>query len=193
MAEAYIYDAVRTPRGRGKKDGSLHEVPTVAARRQGAGGAARPQRARHRHRRRHHLRLRRSGRRGRLGDPARRRLRGRLRRARAGHADHRASAPPASTPSTSARPRSRRAPTRSSSPAASNRCRASAWACPAAPGSWIRRSASRLLHAAGRLGRPDRHQIRLLARRRRRLCGREPEARRQGLGRRATSRSPSCR
>ena len=28
MAEAFIYDAVRTPRGRGKKDGSLHEVPT---------------------------------------------------------------------------------------------------------------------------------------------------------------------
>ncbi|MCK5754863.1 MAG: acetyl-CoA C-acetyltransferase [Mycobacterium sp.] len=28
MADAYIYDAVRTPRGRGKKDGSLHEVPT---------------------------------------------------------------------------------------------------------------------------------------------------------------------
>jgi acetyl-CoA C-acetyltransferase len=27
MTEAYIYDAVRTPRGRGKKDGSLHEVP----------------------------------------------------------------------------------------------------------------------------------------------------------------------
>ncbi|MCP1198625.1 acetyl-CoA C-acetyltransferase [Notoacmeibacter sp. MSK16QG-6] len=29
MADAYIYDAVRTPRGRGKKDGSLHEVPSV--------------------------------------------------------------------------------------------------------------------------------------------------------------------
>ena len=29
MAEAYIYDAVRTPRGRGKADGSLHEVPPV--------------------------------------------------------------------------------------------------------------------------------------------------------------------
>jgi acetyl-CoA C-acetyltransferase len=29
LAEAYIYDHVRTPRGRGKKDGSLHEVPTV--------------------------------------------------------------------------------------------------------------------------------------------------------------------
>ena len=26
MTEAYIYDAVRTPRGKGRKDGSLHEV-----------------------------------------------------------------------------------------------------------------------------------------------------------------------
>ena len=29
MAEAFIYDHVRTPRGRGKKDGALHEVSTV--------------------------------------------------------------------------------------------------------------------------------------------------------------------
>ena len=29
MAEAIIYDAVRTPRGKGKKDGSLHEVTPV--------------------------------------------------------------------------------------------------------------------------------------------------------------------
>ncbi len=29
MADALIYDHVRTPRGRGKKDGSLHEVPAV--------------------------------------------------------------------------------------------------------------------------------------------------------------------
>ena len=29
MAEAYIYDAVRTPRGRGKPDGALHEVSTL--------------------------------------------------------------------------------------------------------------------------------------------------------------------
>lgn len=29
MADAYIYDAVRTPRGRGKKDGALHEVPSI--------------------------------------------------------------------------------------------------------------------------------------------------------------------
>lgn len=29
MVEAYIYDAVRTPRGKGKADGSLHEIPPV--------------------------------------------------------------------------------------------------------------------------------------------------------------------
>src|SRR3954454_17196595 len=30
MAEAYIYDAVRTPRGKGKKDGSLHEITALS-------------------------------------------------------------------------------------------------------------------------------------------------------------------
>ena len=29
MADAFIYDAVRTPRGKGRKDGSLHEVTAV--------------------------------------------------------------------------------------------------------------------------------------------------------------------
>jgi len=29
MTEAYIYDSVRSPRGKGKKDGALHEVPSV--------------------------------------------------------------------------------------------------------------------------------------------------------------------
>src|SRR6478609_6039787 len=29
MSDAYIFDAVRTPRGRGKPDGALHEVPAV--------------------------------------------------------------------------------------------------------------------------------------------------------------------
>src|SRR5437588_10587157 len=29
MTDAYIYDAVRTPRGRGRKDGSLHEVTPI--------------------------------------------------------------------------------------------------------------------------------------------------------------------
>ncbi len=30
MTEAYIFDAARTPRGKGRKDGSLHEVTSVA-------------------------------------------------------------------------------------------------------------------------------------------------------------------
>ena len=30
MTDAYIYDTVRTPRGKGKKDGSLHEVTSLA-------------------------------------------------------------------------------------------------------------------------------------------------------------------
>ena len=50
-----------------------------------------------------------------------------------------------------------------------------------------------LLHAAGHLGRPHRHEIRLLPRRRRRLRGREPEARRARPGTKAASPSPSCR
>lgn len=29
MQDAYIYDAIRTPRGRGRSDGSLHEVTAV--------------------------------------------------------------------------------------------------------------------------------------------------------------------
>ena len=29
MADAYIYDHVRTPRGKGKKDGSLHQASPV--------------------------------------------------------------------------------------------------------------------------------------------------------------------
>ena len=29
MPEAFVYDAIRTPRGKGKKDGSLHEVKPV--------------------------------------------------------------------------------------------------------------------------------------------------------------------
>ena len=30
MAEAYIYDAVRTPRGKGKADGALHEITALS-------------------------------------------------------------------------------------------------------------------------------------------------------------------
>ena len=30
MTEAYVFDAIRTPRGKGKKDGSLHEVKPIS-------------------------------------------------------------------------------------------------------------------------------------------------------------------
>ena len=30
MADAYIFDAVRTPRGRGKSDGALHEITALS-------------------------------------------------------------------------------------------------------------------------------------------------------------------
>ena len=30
MSDAYIYDSVRSPRGKGRADGSLHEVTSVA-------------------------------------------------------------------------------------------------------------------------------------------------------------------
>ena len=29
MSDAYVFDAIRTPRGKGKKDGSLHEVKPI--------------------------------------------------------------------------------------------------------------------------------------------------------------------
>ena len=29
MTEAYIYDALRTPRGKGRKDGALHELTSL--------------------------------------------------------------------------------------------------------------------------------------------------------------------
>ena len=183
MADAFVYDAVRTPRGRGKKDGSLHEVPAVRL-------AARTLEA---------VRDRNGLDTSQVDDiifgcvdPV----------GEAGSVTSRA--PP---PSRRATPPRRRA-CRSSRFCASGLDainlgaakiaggsdeiviaggvefdeRASAWAPRAAPGSWTRRSAlPGLFHAAGRLGRPDRHQIRLFARRRRRLRGRKPEARRPCL------------
>jgi acetyl-CoA C-acetyltransferase len=41
MPDAFIYDHVRTPRGRGKADGALHEVTALNL-------AAQPQRSRYR-------------------------------------------------------------------------------------------------------------------------------------------------
>jgi organic hydroperoxide reductase OsmC/OhrA len=47
MADAYIFDAVRTPRGKGKKDGSLARDHRPVACDPGAGEPARPQQPRH--------------------------------------------------------------------------------------------------------------------------------------------------
>ena len=193
MAEAYVYDAVRTPRGRGKKDGSLHEVPAVRL------GAKVLEALRDRngldtgHRRRHHLRLRRSGRRGRLGDPARRRLRGRLRHQGAGHAD---------LALLRLGPRRHQFRRRQDRPGRrrDRHCRRRRIDVARRHGHVGRRLVhgpvgrpARLVHAAGRFGRPDRHQIRLLAattstpmRSRARSAPPRP-------GRRATSRTRSSR
>ena len=65
MTEAFIYDAVRTPRGRGKPDGALHEVSTLGLAVSALDRAARARPARSRAGRRRRARLRRSGRRGR--------------------------------------------------------------------------------------------------------------------------------
>ena len=48
MADAFIYDDVRTPRGRGKKDGSLHEVPALDLAAQALAAHQGAQRARYR-------------------------------------------------------------------------------------------------------------------------------------------------
>ena len=183
MAEAYVYDAVRTPRGRGKKDGSLHEVPAVRL------GAKVLEALRDRNGldtgdgRRHHLRLRRSGRRGRLGHSARRRLRGGLRHQGARHAD---------LALLRVRPRRhqfRRGQDRAGRGRHRDRRRRGIDE-PRRHGHVGRRLVhgpvgrpAGLVRAAGYFRRPDRHQIRLQQRRRRRLCGGEPEARRQGVGR----------
>ncbi len=46
MTDAFIYDHVRTPRGRGKPDGALHEVSTLRLAITALEGAAGPERAR---------------------------------------------------------------------------------------------------------------------------------------------------
>ncbi len=193
MTDAFIYDHVRTPRGRGKPDGALHEVSTLGL----AVTALRALRARNAlddspgRRRRSGLRRprRRSGRRhsprrgARLGLWRRRagcpdqpvlRQRARRRELRRGPGHGRAARPGGRRRRRIDEPRRHRGV---------RRCLAHG------PG----HRDPLLLHAARRVGRPHRHQIRLLARRRRRLCGRKPAPRRHGLGRRAGSRRPSSR
>ena len=66
MPEAYIYDHVRTPRGRGKTDGALHEVTALALATVPLKALKERNNLERRRRRRRHPRRGRSGRRGRL-------------------------------------------------------------------------------------------------------------------------------
>ena len=50
MSDAFIYDHVRTPRGRGKPDGALHTATTLRLAVDGAEGDQGPQQARPRSR-----------------------------------------------------------------------------------------------------------------------------------------------
>ena len=48
MTDAYIYDAIRTPRGKGRPDGALHEMTSVRLSADTLNALARPHRHRHR-------------------------------------------------------------------------------------------------------------------------------------------------
>ena len=138
--EALVFDAIRTPRGKGKSNGSLHATKPVDLVVGPDARDARPQRAA----------------RSRTGSttscsaasrPSATRAPTSPRpprsrpacRTRSPASSSTASAPRASRPSTSPPRRSPPAGRTSSSPAASSRCRACRWAPTAAPGRWTRR------------------------------------------------------
>ena len=193
MADAFIYDHVRTPRGRGKPDGALHTATTLHL----AATALKAIKDRNeldsRPDRRRGDGLRRSGRRGGRRHRAHGRAGGGPRRRRARRADQ---------PLLRFRPRlgQFRRGAGHVGPARADDRRRRRIDEPRRHRRLGRRLAGRsgdrdprLFHAAGRLGRSDRDQIRLLARRRRRLCGRVAEARRARRGRKAGSSIRSCR
>ena len=193
MAEAFIYDAVRTPRGRGKPDGSLHEVPAVDLAVTTLDAHPQPQRSRSDAGRGRGARLRRPGRRGGRRHRPRGGAEGRLRQGGAGRADQ----PLLRLGPRRGEPRGRAGDVRHEGHRHRRRRRIHE---PRRHGRVGRRMAGRsghrhrqLLPAAGHLGGSHRHQIRLLPRRRRRLCGRVAEARRARPGTRGASPSPSCR
>ena len=200
MTDCYIYDAVRTPRGRGKKDGALHEVTALELATQAL------QAIRDRNhldtsqaRRRDHG-LRRSGGRAGRRHRARRRAEGGLRPDRAGRADQpllrerarglqHGGGPDHGRPVRSRDRRRRRGDEPGADRLLGRRL---------AGGSLDRHS--RLFRAAGDFRRSHRDARRLFARRCRCVRGRKPEARRerveqgllQELGHRR-SRTPSAR
>jgi hypothetical protein len=187
MTDAFIYDHVRTPRGRGKPDGSLHEVSTLGSRpalkRCASATISTPKLVDD-----VVIRLRRSGRRSGRRRRARRRARMPTTATCAGRADQ---------PLLRLGPRCGEFRRRAGDvgPARDDHRRRrrsmSRVGIGASGGAWpVDPDRDQVLfHAAGRVGRSHRHQIRLLARRRRRLCGGIPEARRERPGRRAASRS----
>ena len=182
MPDAFIYDHVRTPRGRGKADGALHEVTALNLAAQALAAIKDAQQARYRAGRRRRARLRRSGGRGRRRHRARGGDRRRLRQRGAGRADQ---------PLLRLGPRRGEFRRRAGDvrPARHGGRRRRRIHEPRRHRRLGRRLAGRsvdraqiLFHAAGHLRRPDRDQIRLLARAMRRICGREPEAHGGGLG-----------
>ena len=182
MPDAFIYDHVRTPRGRGKVDGALHEVTALNLASQALGairdrnqldtalvddvvmGVVDP--------------IGEAGRQHR----AHRGAGGRLRQQRPRRADQ---------PLLRLRPRRREFRRRADHvrAAADGGRRRRRIDEPGRHRLGRRRLGGRsvdrggaLFPAAGHFRRSDRHQIRVFARRRRRLCGRKPEARRDGVG-----------
>ena len=179
MTEAFIYDAVRTPRGRGKKDGSLHEVKPIALLAGLLDAICRTATTRHRagRRRRHGLRLagRRAGRghrqdggaRRRAGTSGRRRAAQPLLRLGPRGGEHGGAEGALGLGGPRRRRRRRVA------------CRACRSAPTAAPGRMDpETNFDTDVRAAGHRRRPDRHARRLDARGRRRLRARVAAARR---------------
>ena len=181
MAEAFIYDHVRTPRGRGKLDGALHTATTLhLAKTALAAIKTRNDLEAGRGRRRGDG-LRRCDRRGGRRHRPHGRARGRPRPSDAGRADQ---------PLLRLRPRFGEFRRRASDvgPARIDDWRRRRIDEPGRHRRGGRRLAGRsvagdprLFHAAGRVGRSHRDQIRLLARRRRRLRRSVAAARRSGV------------
>ena len=195
MPDCFIYDHVRTPRGRGKPDGALHDGHRARTCDPGAACHPRPQRARYAADRRRGARLRRSGR-------------------RSGRRHRRA--PPSSMPAydsdggrhsdqpllrIGARRDQFRGGRDHGRPARHGDRRRGRIDEPHRDWRLRRRMAGRsldcaqeLLSAPGHLRRSHRHQIRFFARRCRCLCGRKPEARARALlAERRIFSVPSCR
>jgi acetyl-CoA C-acetyltransferase len=193
MTDAFIYDHVRTPRGKGKADGSLHEVtadrighaPRCAPSRSAT--ISTPQAGRGRR-----VRLRRSGRRGRRRHRPHAALKAGYGKEVPGVQINRFCASGLDAVNLAAAQVMSGQNEMAIGGGVESMSRIGMGA---AGGAWqVDPSVAidDLFHAAGRLGRPDRDQIRLLARRRRRLC-RALQKRAARPGRKAASGIRSSR